>query len=143
MKKEKTKEVVINTCYGGFGLSDLAYKELIKMGFPVKKYASGIEGKVSIDRALTPKGEDTLNDLYWKYKGKSSLEQRYWEIWLDKDRENPLLIKVIKKLGKKANSWASDLKIVKIPIGIKYTIKYTIEGYDGLEHIAEEHRTWS
>jgi len=152
--KQKYREVIINTCYGGFGLSDEAYEELIKMGVPVRKYITekenpktGLydikepnnEGKVIFDKELTPLGEDKLNDLYWKFKGDSNIEQRYWEVWSNTDRENPLLIAVIKKLGAKANSWASKLKIVKIPADVDYTI----EEYDGMEWIAEEHKTWN
>lgn len=36
--KKKMKEVVINDCFGGFSLSNLAYEELIKLGVPVRKY---------------------------------------------------------------------------------------------------------
>lgn len=60
-------------------------------------------------------------------------------MWLDKDRENPLLVRVVKELGEKANGRCAELKIVKIP----EDIEYTIEEYDGLEHIAEAHQTWS
>lgn len=31
-------KVVINKCYGGFGLSDAAYERLHKLGIPIKKY---------------------------------------------------------------------------------------------------------
>jgi len=143
MKKEKEKkykEVVINTCYGGFGLSDEAYEELIKLGVPTRKYSPELKDeKVIFDRKLTPKGESVLNDvLYWDRQGKSKLAQRYWDAWIQYDRENPLLIQVIKKLGTKANGPYSDLKIVKIPA----YIDYVIEEYDGVEHIAESHRVW-
>ena len=36
--KKQTKEIVINKCYGGFGLSNEAYEQLIKWGIPVRKY---------------------------------------------------------------------------------------------------------
>jgi len=124
---KKYKEIVINNCYGGFGLSDEAYEQLIKWGIPVKKYNSTDdykEEKVIYNRELN--GEDTFFN-------------RYWEVWINDERENPLLLKVIKKLGKKANSRFSDLKIVKIPADIEYEI----EEYDGMEHIAEVHQTWS
>jgi len=67
------------------------------------------------------------------------LGQRYWDIWIDKDRENPLLIKVVKKLGKKASGFCANLKIVKIPDDIEYKI----EEYDGLESVEEKHKSWN
>lgn len=41
-------------------------------------------------------------------------------------------------LGDKANGSCAKLQIVDIPNGTDYTI----EEYDGNEHIAEKHRTW-
>ena len=126
---KKHKEVVINNCFGGFGLSDKAYKQLIEWGIPVKKYNSKDDHKkekVIYDRELTPEG------------GLSAFGNRYWDTWIDEERENPLLIKVIKKLGEEANGSCAELKIVEIPIDIKYEIAE----YDGSEHIAEEHQTW-
>lgn len=151
--KKQTKEIVINKCYGGFGLSNEAYEQLIKWGIPVRKYInekrnpktglydikeSENEGEVIFDKELTPKGEDSYNDIYWKFKGMSSISRRYWETWLEKNREYPLLLKVIKKLGKKASSRVAALVIVEIPVDIEYEIKE----HDGFEHIAEKHKTW-
>lgn len=48
------------------------------------------------------------------------------------------LVEVVKILGKKANGWMTELKIVKIPDDVEYII----EKYNGMEHIAEKHRTW-
>jgi len=151
-KNKKYKEVVINTCYGGFGLSDEAYEELIKLGVPVRKYIPekrspktgkiiknpNNEGRVIFDNELTPIGEDEWNDkMYWDYK-ESGATQRYWDVWTRYDRENPLVIRVVKGLGKKANGPYAELKIVKIPADVEYEI----EENDGLEWIAEKHMTW-
>ena len=145
---KKFKEVVINSCFGGFGLSDAAYEELIELGVPVRKYIeekrnpkTGLydikeqnnEGKVIFDRNLSL-GEGSFNDEL-----RIEMMGRYWDCWLDDDRENPLLIKVVKKLGKKASNRFSELKIVKIP----FETEYVIDEYDGQEHIAEKHETWS
>ena len=146
-----TKEVVINVCFGGFSLSDEAYEKLIEWGVPVQKYVDqkrdpktrlyldepANEGEVIFDRELTPKGEDKFNDIYHEFKGRSRMSQRYWETWLDDKRDHPLLIKAVKQLKNKANGACADLKIVKIPADIEYTI----EEYDGNEHIAEVHQT--
>ena len=54
------------------------------------------------------------------------------------DRSNPKLVECVEKLGEKASGALSKLRVVEIPDGIEYTIEY----YDGWEHIAEKHRTW-
>ena len=147
------KKIVVNKCFGGFGLSDLAYEELIKLGVPVRKYIQEIrnpktglyeikeksnEGKVIFDRELTPIGESSFTDLYHKSKGQSLMSQRYWEVWIDKERENPLLIQIVEKLGEKANGSCANLRIIEIPD----EVDYVIEEYDGLETVAEKHRIW-
>jgi len=147
----KTKKVVINVCFGGFGLSDEAYEWLIAYGVKVQKYHEQERGKngrymdqplndgeVIFDRGLTPMGEDSLNDLYYKSVGRSSMSSRYWECWTDKKREHPLVVKCVKELGTKADGRCAELKIVSIPADVDYEI----DEHDGWEHIAEVHRTW-
>lgn len=56
----------------------------------------------------------------------------------DNDRTNLELIECVEQLGKEANGRSADLKVVEIPDDIEYSI----EDYDGSEHIAESHRTW-
>lgn len=91
-------KVVINKCYGGFGIS----KECLKL------YNELTEKNVKYD----------------------------WDI----ERSDPFLIQAIEKIGEKESSDSlAELKIIEIPDGTKYTI----EEYDGIEWIAEEHNTWS
>ena len=137
-------KVVINKCYGGFGLSEKAYERLIELGIPVRKYTEqelgedGLykkvpenEGEVIFDRDLS-KSEDSLQ------KSMRTLSGRYWETWTDDNRSHPLIVQVVEELGKE--SWGSfaKLKIVEIPDGVDFEI----DEYDGLEHIAEKHKTW-
>ena len=45
MKKKKTREIVMNNCYGGFGLSDEAFElYLKKKGIKYYKYQSRLGG---------------------------------------------------------------------------------------------------
>ena len=55
-------------------------------------------------------------------------------------RSDPRVIKIIEKLGKKANGRFADLKIVDIPFDS--TEGWFIDEYDGIEHIEPEHQTW-
>lgn len=132
-------KVVINTCFGGFGLSDEAYEKLIEWGIPVRKY---IEQKQDpITKLYLPEHanngkvifDNTLDD------DPNLASGRYWETWLGDDRTHPLLVRVVEELGAKANGMYADLKVVEVPINIKWHI----EEYDGAEHVAENHRTWA
>ena len=89
--------IVINTCFGGFSLSDEA-KEL---------YATKADKPIEYSWNLEP--------------------------------DDPILVAVVTELGTDANGMSSDLKVVEVPDGVSWTIKE----YDGMEHIAEQHRTWS
>lgn len=53
-------------------------------------------------------------------------------------RSDPKLIEAIEKLGDSANGRFAQIEIVEIPDDIDFTI----EEYDGIEWIAEVHRTW-
>ena len=54
-------------------------------------------------------------------------------------RDDLVLIQVVEELGEEAEDRYADLKIVEIP----EDVDWYIEEYDGLEHVAERHRTWS
>lgn len=97
--KTGTRYIVINKCYGGFGLSDRAINEYKKL--------SGITDKDFYDR--------------------------------DVARDDPYLVKVVKELGSRANGDHANLKIVEIP----GDVDWEISEYDGMEWVAEKHRTWS
>jgi len=65
----------------------------------------------------------------------ASTDIYYWEI----PRDDPVLIQVIEQLGEKANTRYSSLKVIEIPDDVEWHI----HEYDGMEHVAENHRTWS
>jgi len=58
--------------------------------------------------------------------------------WMD-DRSNPDLVSVVETLGLMANGKYSHLKVVEIPDDVQYTI----DEYDGMEWVTEDHRTWA
>jgi len=137
----KKKEVVINNCFGGFGLSDKAYERLIELGIPVKTYKEPKRDPIT-HLYQNEKKEKVIYDRTKETGEMSGLMlsmSRYWETWLDEERENPLLIQVVKELKKKANGMCAELKIVKIPVDVEYEI----DEYDGLESIHETHRSWN
>ena len=139
-----TRSVVINTCFGGFGLSEAAYERLGELGIPIQAYveeqrgADGLyageprnEGEVIFDRDLSPDASK-LGDAIRNLAG------RYWDNFLDKQRDHPLLVQVVRELGANASGRCAELSITEIPSDVEWQI----EEYDGNEHIAEAHRTW-
>lgn len=60
--------------------------------------------------------------------------------WTNDDpaRDDPLLVECVEALGEEASGSFADLQIVEIPEGVDWQI----EDDDGVEWVAEEHRTW-
>jgi hypothetical protein len=98
-------KVVINKCFGGFNLSDLAKKELMK---------HVIEGEF---------GEDfKLSDLVDLLNYSRTVE----------DRSHPSLVKVVEDLGEAANGNNANLKVIEVP---NDAINPCIENYNGIEYV--------
>lgn len=76
---------------------------------------------------------DTAQLLYLELAG-YNIPQYHWEI----PRDDPHLVQVVLRLGDAVNTNYSKLKVVTIPDDVEWTI----EEYDGMEWIAEAHRTW-
>ena len=89
--------IVINRCYGGFGLSTAAVARYEELGGP--------------------------SDVGKRFR------QR---------RADPILVRVVEEMGDAANGPHADLRIVGVPAGTAWRI---VE-FDGMEHVAADHRTW-
>jgi len=105
-------EVVINTCYGGFGLSNEA----------IRLY-------------LTRKGilYEERKDK-WGHSMFSSPGKEDWSLYDEVSRpvrHDPDLVSVVKELGLGANGDCADLRIVELDEGTLYRI----DEYDGMERI--------
>lgn len=111
-------QIVINRVHGGFGLSDQA----IELYFDRK----GWEHVTHISKF----------GQMLHYKDSVSDENFFSEHELQRD--DPDLVFVVKKLGEFVNTKFSHLKIVTIPDDVDWFI----EEYDGVEWVAEKHRTW-
>jgi hypothetical protein len=155
-------KVVINRCFGGFGLSQHAITRLAELqGRRAYFFEHGRDanGNLNLHRWVPATNETALfwtafdipnpNELLrdnsdWHdmtTQEKDAANALYESHHLDDSRDNrtdPFLIQVVEELGKDANGGCAELAIVEIPDGTDYTI----EEYDGNEHIAETHRTW-
>lgn len=127
-------EVVINKCFGGFSLSHagvLAYGE--RRGLSLEWEVSDTSRKIQ-GEDVSP--EDALMVHYWT--GPEHDDDHYFSI-REFDRDDRDLVAVDRELGEKANGGHAELKIVEIPDDVEWEI----DEYDGLETVAETHRTWS
>lgn len=118
------KKVVINKCWGGFGLSDEAVELYGKLsGLDLIKYNDpDVPRMVSCGSTYF---FDEIDD--GNFFDESEIE-----------RDDPNLVRVVELLGEKASAQLSKLKIVEIP----EDVHFTIGEYDGQEWVAEKHRTW-
>lgn len=138
-------KIVVNRCYGGFGLSDKACEMVMKrkgLGcFRYKqtkyKYRDGVEEYTRCETFGT-------TDIFGHYQTEDLGEkvdklpnETYW--WYGKlERDDADLIAVVEELGKEANGRHAELKVVEIPDGVNWEI----DDYDGIETIHEVHRSW-
>lgn len=115
----KMTEVVINSCFGGFSLSEEGVREYLKR-----------KGKT-----LYVKSDKYHFNHY--YTSPDMTDESYF---YDRDikRDDPDLVAVVKELGKKANGDCASLYIVKVPANVQWTI----EEYDGSETVEEVHRSF-
>ena len=56
----------------------------------------------------------------------------------DVDRTDPILVRVVEELGEQADGGFAKLKVIEVPDDIEWTINDN----DGIEWVAEVHRTW-
>ena len=119
-------KVAINRCFGGFGISNEAFEKLLD------------RKGIAFDKVEAEEGRAFVGATYYD-AGYSGIDDHYLSDYsMTENRADPDLIAVIEEMGEKANSWAADIIIVEIPDDVKWHI----HEYDGLEHVAEDHRTW-
>jgi len=146
-------KIVINKCFGGFGLSPLATKKIAdRKGLECYFFAIIFEPykykRLTLKEAnsqfvwvafsVPNPGDYNLNvrDEDGLYRGAN---MRAAKISLDfENRDDPDLVAVVEELGELANTRFSQLKVVEIPDGTEWEI----DEYDGMETVHEKHRSW-
>jgi hypothetical protein len=144
------QRIVINSCHGGFGLSEAAVRRYLEL--------RGIEVWVE------PRTETymSLGPLYWlvppgPHRATYDPSPEAWsrmtmaerqannkildsQLFYARDiaRDDPLLVRVVEELGSQSYGRHAELKVVDVPSDVEWTI----EEYDGSEWVAEVHRTW-
>lgn len=136
-------KVVINKCFGGFGLSKEAYEWLAKHGHKdAKKELADWKKRDGWVTSFLKTGKwpkDAESKDFLEIDAKYHKGARFFGHASEFKRDDPLLVKAVEALGDKANGEYAELKVVEVPDGVDYEIGE----YDGREHIAEKHRTWA
>lgn len=136
------KKVILNKCFGGFGVSKEAYELYAKKkGIDVFHYTQknlkneiytyATDDNRSFDFHFTKDFGDNVyisNEDFKKYF--LNLDENF--------REDKTLIEVVEELGEKANTFYSNLKIVEIPDDLDYVI----DNYDGIETLHQKVQEW-
>jgi hypothetical protein len=128
-------KIVINRCHGGFGLSHKAvvrYAKLKGLDLWVKPYDNAKAVPVS---EYHDEPANQYNRSYTITNGVGSFNHMFIH---DITRNDPALVQAVEELGNAANGGSAELRIVEIPDDVDWVI----DDYDGLEWIAERHRTW-
>jgi len=147
-------KILINKGYGGFGISTTALLELVKRnakclrkyepieyyGGNNKKFKSRVDWEADWKKDFA--NYIDMGDGYFAHGSGFNIYKdgfMYDAERNDETRTDPDLIEIVETLKEKSFGMCAKLKVVEIPVGIEYFI----DEYDGMEHIAEKHRTWS
>jgi hypothetical protein len=110
-------KLAINTCFGGFGLSDAGMTRYLEI--------KGI-------KTFPEKGH--YDTIHWLDVGQTNCISHY-----DMERSDPALIQVLEEMGSAAWGDHSQIEILDIPAGTRYRI----QEYDGNEAlICEVEQKW-
>lgn len=136
----ETRRVVINGCYGGFGLSSRGVEAyLARKGKQVWWFTNAKDASGHPDlHKKVPTDNPDYEFIAYSYTSPEATDDSYF-YHRDIPRDDPDLVAVVEGLGKDAADKFAELAIVEIPADVEWYV----EEYDGLEHVAEQHRTWS
>jgi hypothetical protein len=118
LRREIVK-ILINVCFGGFGINRIGIEWLRARGYP----------PALAQPLLGEPWPDTDKLCEWEFP-----------LRIDgQERAHPLVIECAETLGCAAISGEfAELKIVEIPDGVAWYI----HEYDGTEQVYEQHRSW-
>ena len=136
-------KVILNKCYGGFGVSQEAY-ELYAKKKGIELFAYKLEivsGKPIYKKTNT--GSSIFTITFTKDFGDyiDLSNDNFSEYCLNlrnNHREDLVLIEVVEELGERANSPFSKLVVVDIPDGMEYEV----DDYDGVETLHQKVKKW-
>lgn len=137
-------KVVINKCYGGFGLSYSGVMEYAKLaGFKIRAYVDDKSKKYDPKKHYLVEyfGDGNPFIIYYSTRPLTKggqLQDKGYFYERDIPRNSPILVKVVEQLGDKANGTHALLKVIDIPI----ETNWEVTEYDGIEKIEQTHASW-
>lgn len=138
------QKIVTNRCHGGFGLSHEAVLEYARQK-GIRLYPEH-DGKPygfwtywTVPEAERPESEDDWNK--WTFEQRRASIEAHDAAQLcprEIPRDDTALVATVETMGAAASGKYSKLEVTEIPDGVDWDIGE----YDGLEWVAEKHRTW-
>ena len=134
-------KLVINSCFGGFSLSDAAVKRFYELKGRTASFfiQEGMSGpyKPKTDQTFMNYAFDVPNPNDFK---KKDLWNNHYLTSRPENRSDPHLVQTVEELGSNAASGsAAKLKVIEIPDGIDWELNE----YDGIESVHQTHQSWS
>lgn len=154
-------KLVLNKCYGGFGLSPKAIKRIAELQgrecyFFKDTFSPSGHLPVTIEEAekltffsafsIQNPDEYLANEKDWHsmtMEERQESNKKYSSVYLNSnygytERNDPILLQVVNELGEEASGKLAELRIIEIPDGIEWDI----DDYDGIETAHERHMSW-
>lgn len=117
-------KIVVNGCFGGFGLSAEAIRRYAEIaGITLYEHTDDLftswyrVPREEYERLLAAPDYEAANEAYFSVS--------------DLSRTDPVLVQVVEELGERANDSFAQLFIAEVPAGTRYRI----DEYDGLESV--------
>lgn len=141
-------KIVINRCYGGFSISKEALLDLIKRGAACVEKISYQDYWGTDDGICLVEHLGKLEDFEEGFRAcwcdnlyKDGFVYSLYSTFENQDiRKDPDLVSLVEENGSEfVSGRCAELAVVEIPDDVDWEIGE----YDGVEWIAEKHRTWS
>jgi hypothetical protein len=139
-------KLVINRCYGGFGVSHEGMMRYFEIkGQKVWPEQFGDHWKFwtywTVSPENRPESKEGAAFYTMSMKDRQAYNKAHSELTVyqrDVPRNDPALVQMVEELGKKADGEHAELVVVEIPDGVSWDIAE----YDGMERVEEKHRAW-
>lgn len=138
------QKVVINVCFGGFGLSTEGIMRYAEIKGITLYPEDGEYARVLGPTFYTVPKDQRPKEINWQ---SATMEERiaYNEAAKGQtlycreiERNDPALVQMVEELGGKASGKCANLRVVEIPDGVAWEI----DEYDGNESVHEVHHSW-